>query len=49
VKQNADNARQANQLAESASQIAAKGGSAVGQVVGTMEAISASSKKIVRN
>ncbi len=47
VKQNADNARQANQLADSASQIAAKGGAVVGQVVGTMEAISASSKKIV--
>ena len=47
VKQNADNARQANQLADSASQIAVKGGAVVGQVVGTMEAISASSKKIV--
>jgi methyl-accepting chemotaxis protein len=47
VKQNADNARQANQLAESASQIAMRGGSVVGQVVGTMEMITASSKKIV--
>jgi methyl-accepting chemotaxis protein len=47
VKQNADNARQANQLAESASQIAVKGGAVVGQVVGTMEAITSSSKKIV--
>jgi methyl-accepting chemotaxis protein len=47
VKQNADSARQANQLADSASQIAVKGGAVVGQVVGTMEAISASSKKIV--
>ena len=47
VKQNADNARQANQLAETASQIAVKGGAVVGQVVGTMEAITTSSKKIV--
>ncbi len=47
VKQNADNARQANKLAESASQIAVKGGAVVGQVVGTMEAITSSSKKIV--
>ena len=47
VKQNADNARQANQLAESASRIAVKGGAVVGQVVGTMEAITSSSKKIV--
>ncbi len=47
VKQNADNARQANQLAESASQIAVKGGAVVGQVVGTMEGITTSSKKIV--
>jgi methyl-accepting chemotaxis protein len=47
VKQNADNARQANQLAVSASQIAEEGGAVVGKVVGTMEAISASSKKIV--
>ncbi len=47
VKQNAGNARQANQLAETASQIAVKGGGVVGQVVGTMEAITTSSKKIV--
>ena len=47
VKQNADNARQANQLAETASQIAVKGGGVVGEVVGTMEAITTSSKKIV--
>ena len=47
VKQNADNARRANQLAETASQIAVKGGVVVGQVVGTMEAITSSSKKIV--
>jgi methyl-accepting chemotaxis protein len=46
VKQNADNARQANQLAASASEVAAKGGAVVGEVVSTMDAISASSKKI---
>ncbi|UOD32909.1 Cache 3/Cache 2 fusion domain-containing protein [Massilia violaceinigra] len=46
VRQNADNARQANQLALSASAIARKGGSVVAQVVSTMEAINASSKKI---
>ena len=46
VRQNADNARQANQLAETASHIAVKGGEAVGQVVGTMGAITSSSKKI---
>jgi methyl-accepting chemotaxis protein-2 (aspartate sensor receptor) len=46
VKQNADAARQANQLAASASQVAAKGGAVVGQVVSTMEEITASSKKI---
>jgi methyl-accepting chemotaxis protein len=47
VKQNADNARQANQLAESASSVAIKGGRVVSQVVDTMSAINASSKKIV--
>jgi methyl-accepting chemotaxis protein len=46
VKQNADAARQANQLAASASQVAEKGGAVVGQVVSTMDDISASSKKI---
>src|SRR5690606_12436318 len=46
VKQNADNARQANQLAASASDVAQRGGMAVGEVVTTMQAISASSKKI---
>ncbi|OZI32600.1 methyl-accepting chemotaxis protein [Bordetella genomosp. 1] len=46
VKQNADNARQANQLAASASDVAERGGSAVSEVVSTMEAISASSRKI---
>jgi methyl-accepting chemotaxis protein len=47
VKQNADNARQANQLAVSASSIAVKGGSVVAEVVGTMDAINTSSRKIV--
>ncbi|CAN5876834.1 methyl-accepting chemotaxis protein [soil metagenome] len=47
VKQNADNARQANQLALDASEVAVRGGALVLQVVGTMESISASSKKIV--
>ncbi len=47
VKQNADNARQANQLAGSASSVARQGGSVVAQVVDTMGAINASSKKIV--
>ncbi|QWF47575.1 HAMP domain-containing protein [Bordetella hinzii] len=46
VKQNADNARQANQLAASASDVAERGGSAVSEVVQTMEGISASSRKI---
>ena len=46
VKQNSDTARQANQLASSASEAATKGGIVVGQVVGTMEEITASSKKI---
>jgi methyl-accepting chemotaxis protein len=47
VKQNADNARQANQLARSACEVAVKGGSVVGQVVDTMASINASSRKIV--
>jgi methyl-accepting chemotaxis protein len=47
VRQNADNARQANDLAQSASDVAAKGGVVVAQVVDTMDAISASAKKIV--
>ena len=46
VKQNADNARQANQLAASASDVAERGGSAVSEVVNTMQGISASSRKI---
>ncbi len=46
VKQNADNASQANQLALSASTVAAKGGAAMGQVVASMKGINVSSKKI---
>jgi aerotaxis receptor len=46
VKNNAETARQAAQLAGNASKAAAKGGTVVGQVVGTMQAISTSSKKI---
>jgi methyl-accepting chemotaxis protein len=46
VRGNADNAHQANQLAMAASEVAVKGGEAVGQVVDTMRDISASSKKI---
>lgn len=46
VKQNADNARQANQLAATASEVAHRGGEAVGEVVSTMHEISASSKQI---
>ncbi|MET3134342.1 methyl-accepting chemotaxis protein [Oxalobacteraceae bacterium GrIS 1.11] len=47
VKQNAENARQASQMAVSASDIALQGGAVVAQVVDTMGAIKASSKKIV--
>ena len=47
VRQNADNARQANALAESASEVASRGGAVVAQVVDTMASINASSKQIV--
>jgi methyl-accepting chemotaxis protein len=47
VKQNADNARQANQLAVSASSVATDGGQAVDQVVSTMSSINESSRRIV--
>ena len=47
VKQNTANAHQANQLASSASQVAAKGGTVIAEVVDTMSAINASSKKVV--
>ena len=46
VRHNADNARQANQLATSASGVAARGGAVVQQVVETMKGINHSSKRI---
>ncbi|MFZ4873764.1 methyl-accepting chemotaxis protein [Janthinobacterium sp. Mn2066] len=46
VRQNADNARQANQLVITASGVAGRGGSVVEQVVGTMNGIKDSSRKI---
>ncbi len=46
VKQNADTARAATQLATAASGTAERGGQVVGQVVTTMEEITASSRKI---
>jgi methyl-accepting chemotaxis protein len=46
VKQNADSARQANQLAMGASTVAIKGGEVVSQVVDTMKGINESSRKI---
>ncbi len=46
VKQNVDNARQANTLAMAASETAGRGGAVVSQVIDTMGAIDASSKKI---
>ncbi|MDZ7921480.1 methyl-accepting chemotaxis protein [Rhodoferax sp.] len=46
VLQSADSARTANTLAGSAAQVAARGGSQVGQVVTTMEDINSSSRKI---
>ncbi|ADV27310.1 methyl-accepting chemotaxis sensory transducer [Pseudoxanthomonas suwonensis 11-1] len=46
VKQNADHARQANQLAIGAASVASEGGQVVGQVVTTMADIQASSRRI---
>ncbi|MBI5255146.1 MAG: MCP four helix bundle domain-containing protein [Burkholderiales bacterium] len=46
VKLNADNARQANQLAQGASDIARECGAVVGQVVETMKGINDGSRKI---
>jgi methyl-accepting chemotaxis protein len=46
VKQNADNARQAKQLALDACDVAVKGGKVVGHVVDTMRGINAGSRKI---
>jgi methyl-accepting chemotaxis protein len=47
VKQNAQNASRANELAIGASNVAIKGGQVVAQVVATMSSIESSSKKIV--
>jgi len=47
VKQSADSARTANQLATSAAEVAQRGGAVVAQVVTTMDDITTSSKKIV--
>jgi methyl-accepting chemotaxis protein len=46
VQQNADNARQANQLAQKASTVAVQGGEVVAQVVDTMKGINDSSRRI---
>jgi methyl-accepting chemotaxis protein len=46
VRLNADNARQADQLAQGATSIAGRGGEVVGQVVGTMKDINESSRRI---
>ena len=46
VRLNADNARQANQLALGASTVAVKGGEVVSQVVDTMKGINEASRKI---
>ncbi len=47
VRQNAENAGQANQLAINASEVAARGGNVVSEVVQTMEQINGSARKIV--
>ena len=47
VKQNADNAHQADGLATSATEVARKGGAVVAQVVDTMKEINESARKIV--
>jgi len=47
VKQNAGSAHEANQLAESASEVATRGGAVVAQVVNTMGSINDASRKIV--
>ena len=46
VRNNADNARQANQLAQGASSVAERGGEVVGRVVETMKGINDSSRQI---
>ena len=47
VSQNAEHARNANEMAETASQVAARGGTVVSQVVNTMNQINTSSRQIV--
>ena len=47
MTQNADHARRANQLAQSASDVAVRGGTVVAGVIDTMASINASSKRIV--
>ena len=47
VRRNRDNAREANDLAQSAALVASKGGQVVAQVVDTMGSINASARKIV--
>ncbi len=46
ARRNADGARQARELAHSASEVAATGGTAVSQVIGSMDAIQASAGRI---
>ncbi|KKB61848.1 chemotaxis protein [Robbsia andropogonis] len=46
VKRNADHAREANNLANSAASVAKRGGEVIGDVMRTMDDISASSRKI---
>ncbi|MCW2484253.1 methyl-accepting chemotaxis protein, partial [Candidatus Symbiopectobacterium sp. NZEC135] len=47
VHNNAENARNANALAQSASDVAVRGGAVVKQVVNTMDSINGSSRKVV--
>ena len=47
VNQNADSARQANQLVQAASEVALKGGAVVSEAVDKMEAINVASSRIV--
>jgi methyl-accepting chemotaxis protein-1 (serine sensor receptor) len=47
VRHNADNVRQANQVAQSAAGVAMRGGQLISQVIETMGAIDGSSKRIV--
>ncbi|TFW02325.1 HAMP domain-containing protein [Oxalobacteraceae bacterium OM1] len=47
VQQNGENARHANQLAQSASEVAVRGGAVVSEVVSTMGSINESARKIV--